>query len=475
MAQKTIPQLNEIESIDENAIIPVDTGIQSYKITAPNLSSSLKKFSFDDIRWKSTLDYPAGAIVTHNNNFWYSTAPTTAGGIGVNHPYTYGSNWKLIPYQHITGFTRKDAGTISYDRWGVPWIQLSDSASLQGWDNTARPLFPGPSLVHLTGTGSSMGGGAAANATNMCQPAWSPDSGTVAFGFTATSTGTVNCVGVTQPISGVGNFLFTAPMTSGESVIQVLWSSNSLALVAITSLGIVHKWTRTTASSTSLTKATLTGWVTSTNIIRGCVYKNTFYLLGSDGNVVTTGSSYHGSQLLSGGTFVGANWIDISPDGRKIVTNVKSLYYTGTSANWSGAGRVKTLSVADTRPVFSRSSDMFTTQSNKVYKWDPNTEEYIQVSSYSLPSVASNANGSMQFIDGHIVYRSASPDNEFRAFPWYSTNQSYKIIGYIGDTSALAVAPDASAVASVSTGNISITVASSLHFAGPVLKYDRWY
>lgn len=69
MAQKTIPQLNEISSIDENAVIPVDTGIQSYKITAPNLAKSLDHFIAGGV-WNATKEYKIGDEVLHGGKVW---------------------------------------------------------------------------------------------------------------------------------------------------------------------------------------------------------------------------------------------------------------------------------------------------------------------------------------------------------------------------------------------------------------------
>jgi hypothetical protein len=41
MGQKTIPQLDEATSFDENALIPIDTGIQSFKVTGENFAKSI--------------------------------------------------------------------------------------------------------------------------------------------------------------------------------------------------------------------------------------------------------------------------------------------------------------------------------------------------------------------------------------------------------------------------------------------------
>lgn len=42
MAQKTIPQLDEATEIDENALVPFDSGTQSYKIAAGDMAQSLR-------------------------------------------------------------------------------------------------------------------------------------------------------------------------------------------------------------------------------------------------------------------------------------------------------------------------------------------------------------------------------------------------------------------------------------------------
>ncbi len=42
MAQKTIPELNAATDFDENALIPIDTGTQTFKITAADAADSLR-------------------------------------------------------------------------------------------------------------------------------------------------------------------------------------------------------------------------------------------------------------------------------------------------------------------------------------------------------------------------------------------------------------------------------------------------
>lgn len=42
MAQKTIPQLQEATEIDENTLIPIDSGTQSFKISADNFAKGLR-------------------------------------------------------------------------------------------------------------------------------------------------------------------------------------------------------------------------------------------------------------------------------------------------------------------------------------------------------------------------------------------------------------------------------------------------
>lgn len=45
MATKTIPQLNSISQVDQTDMTVIDTGVQTFKITAQDLAKGLRKFS----------------------------------------------------------------------------------------------------------------------------------------------------------------------------------------------------------------------------------------------------------------------------------------------------------------------------------------------------------------------------------------------------------------------------------------------
>jgi hypothetical protein len=56
MAQKTIPELSEATTFDENALFPIDSGIQTFKVTAPHVYKALKQFGPIDVQTKA-VDY----------------------------------------------------------------------------------------------------------------------------------------------------------------------------------------------------------------------------------------------------------------------------------------------------------------------------------------------------------------------------------------------------------------------------------
>lgn len=56
MAEKTIPQLQETTIIDENTLIPIDSGIQTYKLTAANLAKGIAPLFPDDSIPNASID-----------------------------------------------------------------------------------------------------------------------------------------------------------------------------------------------------------------------------------------------------------------------------------------------------------------------------------------------------------------------------------------------------------------------------------
>lgn len=97
MAQKTIPQLTEATTIDTNTLLPIDSGIQTYKITAPNLALGLQPF-LKSGTWQSTLAYSTNDIVNLNGIFFRALSGST----GVS---------PVIPYKDAQTFMTKINGT----------------------------------------------------------------------------------------------------------------------------------------------------------------------------------------------------------------------------------------------------------------------------------------------------------------------------------------------------------------------------
>lgn len=79
MAQKTIPQLTEATSIDENAIFPFDTGTETKKITGANLAASLAGLTPSSkfiSKWISTVTYAQGDMVYSGKDVFVSLKGT---------------------------------------------------------------------------------------------------------------------------------------------------------------------------------------------------------------------------------------------------------------------------------------------------------------------------------------------------------------------------------------------------------------
>jgi len=57
MAEKIIPQLTEGTTIDSNSLLVFDSGIQTFKITAPNLAAGLKALAASPIVPSKSANY----------------------------------------------------------------------------------------------------------------------------------------------------------------------------------------------------------------------------------------------------------------------------------------------------------------------------------------------------------------------------------------------------------------------------------
>lgn len=57
MAQKTIPELQEGSAVDTNSLLVFDTGVQTYKITAPNLAQGLRPLATPPVIAEKTALY----------------------------------------------------------------------------------------------------------------------------------------------------------------------------------------------------------------------------------------------------------------------------------------------------------------------------------------------------------------------------------------------------------------------------------
>lgn len=108
MAIKTIPQLQEATSADENTLIPIDSGIQSYKITLPNLAKGIEKFTSSVSRWDSDRTYDEGDIVNFGGSLFKSLED--------NNTDTPGSSVKWLPeylFEEIDLNTSPQKGAFS--------------------------------------------------------------------------------------------------------------------------------------------------------------------------------------------------------------------------------------------------------------------------------------------------------------------------------------------------------------------------
>src|SRR5690606_28649153 len=82
MAEKTIPQLQEATTIDSSTIIPIDSGIQTYKISAPNLAVGLREFQEPGVPlWKENREYAQGDIINYEGVLYTSKGDENSGNL----------------------------------------------------------------------------------------------------------------------------------------------------------------------------------------------------------------------------------------------------------------------------------------------------------------------------------------------------------------------------------------------------------
>lgn len=95
MASKTIPELNPVTSFNGNALIPIDSGTQTFKITSLNFAKSIADLAPSDSfisKWISSRTYAANDMVFSGGNVYVSLA-----GSNTNHdPVTALNFWKQV-------------------------------------------------------------------------------------------------------------------------------------------------------------------------------------------------------------------------------------------------------------------------------------------------------------------------------------------------------------------------------------------
>ncbi len=89
MAQKTIPELNATTTIDENTILPVDSGVQTFKATAKTLAKAFANLS---TTWNAVQTYVLNDLVYYGGDIYRSLAGSNTG----NNPGADVTKWELI-------------------------------------------------------------------------------------------------------------------------------------------------------------------------------------------------------------------------------------------------------------------------------------------------------------------------------------------------------------------------------------------
>lgn len=100
MAQTVIPQLQELTNADENTLLIVDSGIQSYKMTAPNLGKGLLYIGRPNPTAAKTANY---SIVV-SDAFGLLKLDSSAGGFDLQLPNPSSFAKRSLTIKDVAGF-----------------------------------------------------------------------------------------------------------------------------------------------------------------------------------------------------------------------------------------------------------------------------------------------------------------------------------------------------------------------------------
>lgn len=149
MPQKIIPQLAEISTVDGEALFPIDTGTQSYKLKAKNAAKAFRDLVSV---WNSTQTYAAGDRVTHSGDTWYAVLGSNTNKNPDDEPLYWmpyrgpGSfNPQMPPSRVMKGLAEWDEGgspsiVPGVDGVYIPQLQKVFCASKGGYTDNANML-----------------------------------------------------------------------------------------------------------------------------------------------------------------------------------------------------------------------------------------------------------------------------------------------------------------------------------------------
>lgn len=115
MALKTIPQLDEATSFSENAVFPIDSGTESFKVKASNVAKSLAPLLPTDsaiYKWSATQTYLANDMVYYGEDLYISLQ-----GSNTNHAVTESTWWKRITKRGINPQLSPELALRAINTW----------------------------------------------------------------------------------------------------------------------------------------------------------------------------------------------------------------------------------------------------------------------------------------------------------------------------------------------------------------------
>lgn len=150
MANKTIIQLSDLVSAASNAVVPIDTGIQTFKITLANLAASMTALLTPLLKALppvgAIMPYIPGYFANGSNGTLTIVGPSANTEAALNTYFTSND----MPWRVCNGAAPNDAASPLYNTAAKYMPNLSDQRFLRG--NTTAGSIGGVDSITLTTT-----------------------------------------------------------------------------------------------------------------------------------------------------------------------------------------------------------------------------------------------------------------------------------------------------------------------------------